>query len=82
MYSFYSTQFFHEKPLQMDFISLVFEYHYTTPKIFSRAVIEVVICDRPFQLRSAAGLRSGWPCQVGSIPVLLASLLEQPQQPC
>lgn len=32
MYSFYSAQFFHEKPLQMDFISLVFEYPLHNPK--------------------------------------------------
>lgn len=46
--------------------------HYTTPNSFCRAVVEVVIHGKPFQLGSRAGLRSGWPCQVGSGPVLLA----------
>lgn len=32
MYSFYSAQFFHKKPLQMDFISLVFGYPLHNPQ--------------------------------------------------
>lgn len=54
------------------------DIHYTTPNSFCRAVVEVVIHGKPFQLRSWAGLCSGWPCQDGSIPMLLSLPLGSP----